>query len=83
MPDIDKYLKEAHDAIKVESSIREITLTELISEILDKMNTYEVIVAVGRYTYVIFEDCKYILNNDFFESKIRPLWKLTTNSNRP
>lgn len=75
MPDIDEYLKQAYDAIKVESSIRDITLTELISEILDKMNTYEVIVAVGRYTYIIFTDCKYILDNNFFETQIKPLWQ--------
>lgn len=72
---INEYLKTAHDAHTVESSVRILTTAELITEIIDKLNIYEKKIFVGKYTYIIFEDCKYILSNNFFQTKILPSWQ--------
>ena len=81
MSRVDEYLKDAYDAHSVESYVREMTVDELIEEIADKVKTYGVRIFIGRYTYIVFEDCKYILNNNFYQTNIKHLCHKQTKNN--
>lgn len=71
----EAFAEVEYNAHKVETIIQTITVSALVTEILDKLKTYEAKIFTGKYTYIIFVDCKYILNNNFFQNKILPLWQ--------
>lgn len=69
----DNHAREAYGECSVTHCVKKVSAAELAGEIVDKLKCYDVQILTGQYTYVIFSDCKYVLNNNFFQTQILPL----------